>query len=106
MLYLYGLNSLNPRFHQSRVNLDARHDDEAMEPMWQQVDDLGAFEALDSGAGEASLFEQNQTPSLDSAMMDALNLHKTNVDDMISDQLLTNGLVDAHTILATEDRQV
>jgi hypothetical protein len=34
------------------------------------------------GADEATLFEQNQTPSLGPEMMDALiNLHKTNVDD-------------------------
>jgi hypothetical protein len=33
-------------------------------------------------------------------MMDALiTLHKTNVDDKISDQLLTNGLVNACTML-------
>jgi hypothetical protein len=97
MPYLDGLNSPNPCFHQSYVDLDAQHVDEAMEPMWQQVDDPGAFEAPDSRAGEASPFVQNQPPSLDSEMMDALNLHKTNVDDKISHQLFMNGPLDAQT---------
>jgi hypothetical protein len=105
MPYLDGLNSCNPRFHESHVDLDVRHVDEAMEPMWQQVDDPCAFEGPESGVGEASPSEQNQVPSLDSEMMDALNLHKTNVDDKISRQLSTNGLVDANSMLDTEDRQ-
>jgi hypothetical protein len=49
--------------------------------------------------------ELNQLPSLDSEIMDALNLHETNLDDKISHQLSTNGLVDARTMLDTADRQ-
>jgi hypothetical protein len=55
-----------------------------MELMWQQVDDPAAFEAPDSGAGEASLIVLNQLPSLILEIMDAPNLHKTNVDDKTS----------------------
>ena len=73
--------------------------------MWQQVDDPAAFDTPDSRAGKGSPPELNQPPSLDSEMMDALSLHKTNVDDNLSHQLSTNGLVDAHTMLDTEDRQ-
>jgi hypothetical protein len=104
MPYLDGLNSQNPRFHQSYVGLDTRHAGKAMEPMWQQVDDPAASEAPDSGAGEASLTELNQPPSLDSEMMDALDLHKTNVNDKIH-QLSRNGLIYARSMLYTEDRQ-
>jgi hypothetical protein len=78
------LNSQNPRFHQSSDDLDARPANEAMELMWQQVDDPAAFEAPDSGAGEASLIVLNQLPSLILEIMDAPNLHKTNVDDKTS----------------------
>ena len=76
-----------------------------MEPMCQQVNDPAIFEAPDSGAAEASPLELNQPPSLDSEMMDALNLHKTNVDNKMSQQLSTNALVDARTMLKSEDRQ-
>jgi hypothetical protein len=54
--------------------------------------------------GEVSFLEL-KPPSLDSEMMDALNLHKTNVEGKISHQLSTNGLVDARTMLDTKDRQ-
>jgi hypothetical protein len=104
MPYLNGLNSQNPTFHQSYVDLDAQHVNQAMEPMWQQVDDPAAFKAPDSGAGEASLIELNQPPSLNSEMMDALNLHKTNVDDKISHQLSMNGLANAWTMLTIPEQ--
>lgn len=100
-----GLNSPNPVFFQSHVDLDAPNADQAMEPMWQQVDDPGAFEAPDSPPGESSCFELNQQPLLDTEMMDALDAHKNNVDDKLSHQLSSNGLVDAGTLLDTEDRQ-
>jgi hypothetical protein len=92
---LEGLNSHNPRFHQSHFDLDAQLVDEAMEPMWQQLDDLAAFEAPDSGTSKASLTKLNQPPSLDSEMMDTLNFHKTTLDDKLSHQLSTNGLINA-----------
>jgi hypothetical protein len=46
MPYLDGLNSQNPRFHQSYVDFDAaQHTNEALQPMWQEVDDPTTFEA-------------------------------------------------------------
>jgi hypothetical protein len=101
--YLDGLSSQNPRFHQSYVDLDARHVNEAIKPMWQRVDDPATFEAPDSGAGKASRTELNQLPSLNSEIMDALNLHKNIVDDKLS-QLSTNGLANVHTMINAEDR--
>ncbi len=71
-----GLNSPNPVFFQSHVDLDAPNADQAMEPMWQQVDDPGAFEAPDSPPGESSSVELNQQPLLDTEMMDLLSKNK------------------------------
>jgi hypothetical protein len=42
---LDGITTQKPTFHQSIVQLDAPHADEAMEPIWQQNDDTDTFDA-------------------------------------------------------------
>jgi hypothetical protein len=42
---LDGITSQKPTFHQSSVQLDAPHADEAMEPIWHQNDRPDAFDS-------------------------------------------------------------
>jgi hypothetical protein len=100
--YLDGLNTQNPRFYQSFVQLDAPHeDDQAMELIWQQVDDLlAAFEEPESCAGEALSIDWKQRHCLDSEMMDTVYMRQNHLDDKISHQLSTNALVEAFKIVA------
>jgi hypothetical protein len=76
-----------------------------MEPIWQQVDDLATFEAPELCAGEALSIEWKQHRCLNSEMMDAVYMHQNRLDDKIFHHLPMNGLVDARTMLDTEDRQ-
>jgi hypothetical protein len=55
-----------------------------MEPTWQQVDGLSAFEASYSCAGDALSINLKQQCCLDSEIMDALNLQQKHLDDKIA----------------------
>ena len=76
-----------------------------MEPIWQQIDDSPtAFEPPDLGV-DAATIEWRQQLRVDTAILDAVYLHQNQLDDKISQQLSSNVLVDAHTMLDAEDRQ-
>jgi hypothetical protein len=76
-----------------------------MEPIWQQIDDSPtAFEPPDLGV-DAATIEWRQQLRVGTAILDAVYLHQNQLDDKISQQLSSNVLVDAHTMLDAEDRQ-
>jgi hypothetical protein len=72
--------------------------------MWQQKDDSAAFEPPDSYV-DAPTIKWSQQHRVDSEMLDAVHLHRHNLKDKISQQLSTNALVNARTMLGAEVRQ-
>jgi hypothetical protein len=87
-----------PTFHQSFVQLDVPHADEAMEPIWQQNDDPDTFDALQPCPDAAHI-------NCDSETLQFVYNQRNHLDNHISHQLADNGLVDSSTMLDTEDIQ-
>ena len=95
---LDGITTQKPTFHQSFVQLNAPHADEAMEPLWQQHDNPDTFDASQLCPDAAHM-------NCDSETLQFVYNQRNQLDNHISRQLVDNGLVDSSTMLDTEDRQ-
>jgi hypothetical protein len=95
---LDGITSQKPTFHQSFVQLNAPHADEAMEPLWQHHNDPDTFDA-------SQLCSDATHMNFDSEMLQYVYNQRNQLDNHISRQLVDNDLVDSSTMLGTEDRQ-
>mgnify|MGYP000733260476 FL=1 len=95
---LDGITTQKPTFHQSFVQLNAPHADEAMEPLWQQHDNPDTFDASQLCPGAAHMNCVSET-------LQFVYNQRNQLDNHISRQLVDNGLVDSSTMLDTEDRQ-
>ncbi len=102
--FLDGVNTQRTPFHQSFVQLDEPHADEAMEPLWQQTADVNAFEP-EAQCDEAANISFHEQRRLDEATLRSVYMHQNHVDDGVFTHLSDDCLVDACTMLDTEDRQ-
>jgi hypothetical protein len=102
--FLVGLNTQNPTFNQSCVQLNAPYANQAMEPIWQHSDDSAAFEPPDSCVDPATI-EWKQQHCIYSEIKNAVYLQQNHLDNNTSQQLSTNCLVNARTMLDAEDRK-
>jgi hypothetical protein len=57
------------------------------------------------GGSNAPTIKWKQQHRVDSEMLDAVHLHQNHLEDKISQQLSTNALVNARSMLGTEDSQ-
>jgi hypothetical protein len=95
---LDGITTQKPTFHQSFVQLNAPHANEAMEPLWQQHDNPDTFHDSQPCPDAAHM-------KCDSGTLQFVYNQRNQLDNHISCQLADNGLVDSSTMLDTEDRQ-
>jgi hypothetical protein len=92
------ITTQKPTFHQSFVQLNAPHADEAMEPVWQQHNNPDTFDA-------SQLCPDAAHTNCDSETLHFVYNQRNQLDNHISRQLVDNILADSSTILETEDRQ-
>ena len=92
---LDGITTQKPTFHQSFVQLNAPHADEAMEPLWQQHDNPDTFDA-------SQLCPDAAHVNCDSETLQFVYNQRNQLDNHISRQLVDNGLVDSSTMLDTK----
>ncbi len=95
---LDGITSQKPSFHQSFVQLNAPHANEAMESIWQQNDDHDTLGSSQPCPGAAHVNDNSET-------LQYVYNQQNQLDNHISCQLADHGLVDSSTMLDTEDRQ-
>ena len=102
--FLAGVKTKHAPLHQSFVQLDNPHADVAMEPMWHQHADSNAFEP-DETHGDTINLSGEEQHHLHEATFRSVYMHQNHLDKQVSNHLSNNCLVDAGTLLDTEDRQ-